>query len=122
MDRIFTELLPQLKKQDWVLAIKISENLDLFQDYPKTAFKNNPIEGIQDKLKQSIRELNGKTETLGEQLAFTTLQKIQSQPQNLNLLKSIHIPKHEFGIAHSVIIGDEGGLYMLLNSLNQQDK
>ena len=38
------------------------------------------MEGILDKLKQSIRELNGKTENSGEQLALNTLQKIASQP------------------------------------------
>ena len=31
------------------------------------------IEGILDKLKQSIKELNGKIETSGEQLVFETL-------------------------------------------------
>ena len=66
MDRIFTDLLPSLRKEDCVLAIKLNENINLFKEYPKTAFKDNPIHGIQDKIKQSIRELNGKIETSGE--------------------------------------------------------
>ena len=41
------------------------------------------MEGILDKLMQSIRDLNGKTETRGENLALKTLQKIASQPQKL---------------------------------------
>ena len=80
------------------------------------------MEGILDKLKQSIRELNGKTETMGEQLALSTLQAIASQPQKLLSLKTSHLDKEDFGIAHSFMIGDEGELYMLLNSLNDQDK
>ena len=66
--------------------------------------------------------MNGNTETRGEQLAFSTLQILASQPEKLNLLNSAHINKGDFGITHSVMIGDEGGLYMLLNSLNEQDK
>ena len=66
--------------------------------------------------------MNGNTETRGEQLALNTLQKLASQPEKLNLLNSAHIDKEEFGITHSIMIGDEGGLYMLLNSLNEQDK
>ena len=41
------------------------------------------MEGILEKLKQSLRELNGKIETSGEQLAFDTLKKIESQSQRL---------------------------------------
>ena len=51
MDRIFMEANPSLKKEDWVLAIKLNENINLFKEYPKTAFRENPMEGIQDKLK-----------------------------------------------------------------------
>ena len=122
MDRIFMKLIPSLKKEDWVLSIKLNENIYLFKEYPKIAFRENPIEGIQNKLKQSIKELNGKIETSGEQLAFDTLQKLESQWKKLELLKTTHINKEDFGISHSVMIGDEGGLYILLNSLNEQDK
>ena len=73
MDRIFNEVYPSLKKEDWVLAIKIYENINLFKEYPKTAIMDKAIEGILDKLKQSIKELNGKIETSGEQLVFETL-------------------------------------------------
>ena len=38
------------------------------------------------------------------------------------MLKSAHIDKVDFGIEHSIMIGDEGGLYMLLNSINEEDK
>ena len=41
MDRIFMDLLPTLRKEDWVLAIKLNENINLFKEYPKTAFKDN---------------------------------------------------------------------------------
>ena len=76
MDRIFMEVNPVVLKENWVLAIKINGNNDLFKIYPKNAFKDNPMEGIQDKLIQSLRELKGKTETSGEKLAFSTLEKI----------------------------------------------
>ena len=46
MDRIFLEVNPTLKKEDWVLAIKINENINLFKKYPISAFRENPIEGI----------------------------------------------------------------------------
>ena len=121
MDRIFMEVNPVLRKENWVLAIKINDNIDLFKEYPKTAMKDNPMEGIQDKIKQSIRELKGKVENSGEKLAFSTLEKLTSQSNKLNLLKKAHIDKEDFGIEHSVMIGDEGGLYLLLNSLNEQD-
>ena len=52
MDRIFTEVNPTLQK-------KINENINLFKEYPKTAFRENPMEGIQNKLKKSIKEMNG---------------------------------------------------------------
>ena len=48
----------------------------MFKKYPITAFKDNPMIGIQDKIQQSIRELDGKIETLEELLAFKTLQKL----------------------------------------------
>ena len=66
--------------------------------------------------------MTGKIETSGEQLAFNTLQKLASQHEKLKLLKTTHIDKGDFEIEHSVMIGDEGGLYMLLNSLNDKDK
>ena len=50
MDRIFMEVNPVVLKENWVLAIKINGNNDLFKIYPKNAFKDNPMEGIQDKL------------------------------------------------------------------------
>ena len=53
------DVYPSVKKEDWVLAIKLCENIDLFNNYKKTTFIENPIDGIQDKLKQSIKELNG---------------------------------------------------------------
>ena len=52
MDKVFTDVNPLLKKEDWVLAIKIKENINLFNKYPKIAFRENPIEGIEDKLKK----------------------------------------------------------------------
>ena len=74
MDKVFTDVNPLLKKEDWVLAIKIKENINLFNKYPKIAFRENPIEGIEDKLKKQILELNGKTETSGEKFALSVLQ------------------------------------------------
>ena len=50
MDKIFLEVNPVISKENWVLAIKINDNLDLFKEYPKTAMKHNPMDGIQDKL------------------------------------------------------------------------
>ena len=38
------------------------------------------------------------------------------------MLKAAHIDKKEFGIPHSIKIGDEGGLYLLLNSLSEEEK
>ena len=122
MDKIFNEVNPVVRKEDWVLAIKINDNIGLFKEYAKTAMRDNPMEGIQDKLKQTIRDLKGKTETSGEKLAFSTLEKLSSQIEKLKLLKTTHIDKGDFEIEHSVMIGDEGGLYMLLNSLDEQDK
>lgn len=87
MDRIFKEILPTIKKEDWVLIIKINENVDLFNTYPTTILRDNSMEGILIKINKSIRELNGKTETRGEELALSTLQKIASKPELLLKLK-----------------------------------
>ena len=38
------------------------------------------------------------------------------------MLKTSIIDKLDFGITHSVMIGDEGEFYMLLNSINEEEK
>ena len=38
------------------------------------------MEGILNTIKKSIKELKGKIETSGEELAYRTLKKIASQP------------------------------------------
>ena len=78
------------------------------------------------KIKDTIKSLENGKQPLAD-ITLEILNKIYlgiENNQGDELLKSIktgRFDKEKFGLLHTVIIGDNGGLYALLNNVNEKE-